>query len=389
MTDRVPHTHRRLLVRTFAFVSDNSPNHTAFSVDNTLMDISVIVASSTWQPGIAPMLERLARQQFASERYEVLLACPLTSEDAIAAEHAWTRAGGSRGGTLRFVQPGLTAPATWMHYANAALTTAGGKYSLFLQPGLLAEPELLAAHVRSHAALAGSGVSCVTGRVLCQMSEKRTLWSAMLDRWCRSLHRPDRPEADPIDAAHLSVPTEALRRVGGLTNFATADAEVFADMVCKLRARTGVTVLEQPDAKAWLERVPSPTQTLHRDFNRGWASLHMWHTSNLWRSAWSPAQLDDDEAGLHLRKAIENDSVVCEKMIGWFQQLDARSVHADESLAEELAHDAWERSLTLRRWAYRRGVLAAMERAGDRPGVFVASVESSFSSFLSVLPLAA
>jgi hypothetical protein len=76
-------------------------------------------------------------------------------------------------------------------------------------------------------------------------------------------------------------------------------------------------------------------------------------------------------------------------MIGWFQHLDARSVHADESLAEELAHDAWERSLTLRRWAYRRGVLAAMERAGDRPGVFVASVESSFSSFLSVLPLAA
>lgn len=348
------------------------------------MQISVIIAAAAWQPAIAPMLERLARQQFQSDGFEVLLACPLTTDASATAELAWTRAGGPRGSTLRFIQPTFTAPGTWMHYANAALATAGGHVTLFLQPGMLAEPDLLASHVKSHGALTGSGASCVTGRVLVQSTSKPTLWDAMLARWSQSLRRPDRPEADPCDATHVSTLTDSLRRVGGFTTFTSAAAEPVADLICKLRARLGVTLLEQPEAKSWLDTLPTPITTLRRDYLRGWTSVHHWHTSNLWRSAWHPCPVDDDDAAAHLRRTIENDSVICEKMLGWFEQLHTRPVHADPSLAEELAHDAWERSLSLRRWAYRRGVLAALQRSADRPGVFVPADEPAFLSGLAL-----
>lgn len=348
------------------------------------MDISVIIPASAWQPGIAVTLERLARQQFAADRYEVLLACPLTTEHATAAELAWTRAGGSRGHALRFVQPTLTAPGTWMHYANAALGTAGGRIAMLLQPGLLPEPHVLAAHVQSHGGLAGSGVSCVTGRVLAPATEKATLWHAMLARWCSSLRRADRPEGDPRDAMHCSISSDALRRVGAFTCFATGQTHALADLVCKLRARTGVTMLEQPEAKAWLEDLGSPLQTITRDYQLGWSSVHTWFTSNCWRSAWHPAQLDDDDAVTHLRRAIENDSVVCEKMLTWFLALATRPSPVDAALTDELAHDAWERALTLRRWAYRRGTLAALEMAGDRPAVYVSCPQVPFLSGLAL-----
>lgn len=183
---------------------------------------------------------------------------------------------------------------------------------------------------------------------------------------------------------HVSVASDALRRVGGFTCFSTGETHALADLICKLRARTGVTVLEQPEAKTWLDDLASPAATLTRDFQLGWSSVHTWFTSNCWRSAWHPAQLDDDDVATHLRRAIENDSVVCEKMLTWFLSLATRPAPVDAALTDELAHDAWERSLTLRRWAYRRGTLAALEMAGDRPATYAPCPQVPFLSGLAL-----
>lgn len=333
--------------------------------------VSVIIPTRNRAVAVARCLEHLERQTVPTEAFEVIVV-----HDGADPESSGSVAGFSS--RLRLTD--LTAARLGVSNArNLALDAARADLLLLLNDDVLPAPDLVETHLRAHQALSDARppafvlghspfVAAPAGQAtLFDRMMERTSAVFFYDRMLDAEGRPTRPADHDWGFRHawtlnLSFPARVARMVGG---FRPAIANwCYEDVEFAWRAATliGSPVLFRADAVAVHDHRMTPQGYLDRERRLGYSAL------GFARAAPECARQ------LFGRDLAESDSWYARAFVDRESRDEARhfsaflaasglpAAHADDPVSgRAMLELAYAQHLTLKRLAFRRGLLDALE----------------------------
>ncbi len=341
--------------------------------------VSVVIPTRGRAQRLATCLQRLARQSLAGQRYEVLVGFDGPDDVGPAvASAAWTAAGGERGQLQIAVCPrgGLAA------VRNALLPFVRGKLLLSLNDDLLAEPQLLQRHVEGHERLSGYASAVVVGDSPWVVRERRSVFEAMLEGtsmvffYHRMRGEDGAPDKD-VDrdwgfrhawGLNMSMPMDAVRRVGGFTQYPSWYGYEDNEIAFKMRERLGACpVVFVPGARGWHDHAMTPREYVAREYKLGYAALGFARTSGACSLAMFRRDILSEEEQAKCVRIASEGAEGARALMEWFEGLAQTPATMENSDATQLAR-AYDRHLPLKRWAWNAGLRDALEDASEGRG---------------------
>lgn len=229
--------------------------------------LSIVIPTYNRSRQLEACLRLLAAQTASPERYEVVVVDDGSeddTQDVLARLKTPYR--------LRFERQENQGEAA---ARNRALELVAGHICLFIDDDILAEPGLVEAHIRAHAAGPVVGI----GHLSLEMAAKRRggLMRQFEVSWNEHYEAlgagRTQPTFEDCYSGNLSVPTELTRNVGGFD--ATLPRSCDIELGLRLQ-RAGVPLRYLPDASA-AQRYEKGLEALLRDFDAGGlAAVTLW-----------------------------------------------------------------------------------------------------------------
>jgi GT2 family glycosyltransferase len=332
------------------------------------VDLSVIIPTHRRPAKLAACLAALASQTLEADRFEVLVGIdgpdPVTDS---AARRAWEGAGGGPGLIV------LTCPKAGQAAArNRLLALARGRYLLFLNDDMVPQPGLAAAHLRHQEEQTGRRAPAL---IVGDAPWKRRHPDRLFDRLLREtsmvfFYDVMRRDPDPQRdwgfrhgwMLNLSIPAAPVREVGGLSIFPATYGYEDDDLAFRLSRRFGMPVLYRPDAEAIHDHAMEPGEYLERERRLGGAARGFAHAAPeaahamFGRDLLDPAELD------YSREFLAREARAAERLEAAFLGLAAIPAQAIAGpSAAALINLIYQQHLLLKRYHWRRGLLAAAE----------------------------
>lgn len=326
------------------------------------MDASIIIPTRHRPERVAACLDALGKQA-GSCRFEVLLGLDGADPDAErVARIAWE---------------GCRADATLVVVAceriglngvrNTLLGRASGRFIISINDDVLPEPGFVEVHVREQRRATEAGrPAVITGYSPWVVHEPDRLF----DRVVRESpmvffynqmdgHNPDRDWGfRHAWGLNMSVPADALRAVNGWTAF----DRLYGYDDIELAWRLGLPVLYRPEAVAPHDHRMEPAGYLEREEKLGWAAWLFAKRNPAFSADLFGRDITTPEELAYSRAYVKRERVdlLRESFMG-LAELPASAV--DGPYAKTLVHLIYEQHLPLKRWMWRRGLLAASSDA--------------------------
>jgi GT2 family glycosyltransferase len=301
------------------------------------VDASVIIPTYNRRAALLETLEALARVDYPTGRWEVVVVDDGSSDDTEEAIEAWVEEHPSL--AVRYQRQSNAGPAA---ARNRGASMARGEMLIFIDNDIIVEPTFVRAHLEAYAA---HPRSWILGRITHPEAMRATPFGRYRDDCWEAFHAAHPgaavQETAGMSAANVSIPAADFRRLGGFDeDFTIASSE---DWDLGMRARrAGIRVLYHPGIKVlhndWacsLERF-CRRQTLYSI-----SDVLLWqkYGDDSPRAALicenAPIAWGRDPARLLAKKAVK--TVLATGLGRW-------GMHAGCCLAERLAPDArWSR----------------------------------------------
>jgi glycosyltransferase involved in cell wall biosynthesis len=316
----------------------------------------------------------LARQEGASPEVLVGLDGPDPAA-ADAARDAWERSGGSPGALTVIALPNLGYNAA----RNALLQRARGRVLISLNDDLYADPGLVRAHVSAHKP--GARVVVVSGRSRWRRHEPETVFDRMVRLTPMIFFDAAMDDADPERdwgfrhawGLNMSAPADAVREVGGWTAFERAYGYDDIELAHRLRERFEARVLHRPDASGEHDHRYGVAEYLGREFRLGASALHFARRRPRFGLDLFGRDITADPEIEYSRAFVERERTLASTIEKTLREIGPMPASVlDGEGGEALLRALYEHHLPLKRWMWRRGLLASAAgnpcAAPDFPG---------------------
>jgi glycosyltransferase involved in cell wall biosynthesis len=232
-------------------------------------DFSVVIPTYQRRTLATATVQALARQDYAGP-FEVVVVVDGSTDGSASA----LRALEVPFPLTVLEQPNLGSAAARNHGASVAR----GRWLLFLDDDMEADPRLLAEHARSHAA----GADVVTGHVPLHPASPRNFLSTSVKAWSEERALALGSATGTIDflevlAGHLSLPRVLFERMHGFDTAFTRRGTFGnedRDLACRL-LKAGHTIVFNPDAVSWQTYVVTPRRFLRNYRQAGGADVRL------------------------------------------------------------------------------------------------------------------
>ncbi len=365
------------------------------------MDISVIIPTRLRPDKLARCVRALSRQQLPgshglSGRFEVIVS--IDGEDDEQSEHAAITAWDHDAPhPMRIVHGEQAGPNA---ARNRAIELARGRWTILINDDLYAQPGLLCKHIESHLESHQNDRFRANGAIVLGDAP----WyvhadDSLFDRVVREtsiVFFYDRmtdlsASGTAGESGHwhdwgfrhcytlnLSMPTAALRAVGGFTVLPVVYGYDDIEAGWRLQQQLRMPVLYRPLAKGTHDHRYSPDEYLKREHTLGRAAWHLAHAAPacalaiFGRDIASASEID------YSREFVAREQSAADRLRASFIEL-ARTPSAAITgpASKRLVNLVYEQHLLLKRWEWRRGLLDAARSSialsGDPLRAFVAA----------------
>jgi GT2 family glycosyltransferase len=337
------------------------------------MDLSVIIPTHRRPAKLAACLTRLAGQTLGPARFEVLVALDGPDEgSARAAYEAWA------GCAARLLV--VPCPRRGLNAArNELLKMARGRLLVSMNDDVLPEPGCLEAHAAAHAQSRRPVV--IAGYSPFVAFEPETLFGALArgtsmiffyDQMVRAGAPLQGPGHDwgfrHCWGLNFSAPLEAVREVGGFVSFPLCYGYDDIELAWRLKDRLGAPVLFRPEARADHDHRYTPRDVLEREFRLGQAAHQFAGRNPAFAAEVFGRDIRSEAELAYSGEFVQREAGAAERLERSFLGLGDLPAAAMAGPAHaELLNLIYQQHLLLKRWHWRRGLLAAASLLGAEP----------------------
>lgn len=351
------------------------------------MDISVVIPTYGRAAKLAQCMRALAAQDLDQSRYEILIGLDgPDQQSALMAADVWTD---ERQESLRIIEcPRSGANAT----RNCLLGLARGTYAVFVNDDVIPGPDFLKTHLGEQEAIAQSGTPAARhgGALLCGSAPWRIFDNdTLFDRIVRDtsmiffydqMYEPKQPGEDeaappvprfPPDhdwgfrhwwTLNASAPIEIIREIGGFLKVPLGYGYDDIELAYRIQERFNIPVLFRPAARAVHDHRYLPAEVLDREHRLGQSA---WHYANL-NPPFAQQVFGRD---IRTKDELAYSREFVSREAGLMARLEPVFLHNPEIPASAAAGPhgadivtlAFQQHLALKRWYWRKGLLAAAE----------------------------
>ncbi len=166
---------------------------------------------------------------------------------------------------------------------------------------------------------------------------------------------------------NLSIPTHAVRAVGGLTEFPNTYGYEDDELAHRVIQRFGAPVRFCPDAVAWHDHRYNPVDYLSREYRLGYAALSFAQTSpGCARSLFGRDILSPEEQQYTESFVVREERAAKTALAAFMTLANMPADFAEGPFASELIDVCYSQHLPLKRWCWRSGLLDALVGAGEQ-----------------------
>lgn len=332
--------------------------------------MSVIVPTRGRPAKLGHLLECLARQdrgRAPCKPFEVLVGVDgLDDAESMAVSQAMRDDHGLTVRTWAFPRNGIAA------VKNRLIEQAQGEVLLFVNDDVVPGPNFIASHARAHAQLRDAGRrAMVIGYSPWLVPEDgsetqfdrllaRTSMIFFYDRMLKDAENRDRDWGfRHAWNLNLSVPIEAVQAVGGFAEQLNQCCYEDIELAHRMNQEVGLPVLFRPEARADHDHRYTPSGYLERETRLGRAAAVLAATCpECARVVFGLDVLSGEHLG-YCRQYVVHESQREAEMLAAFEGLAHRP--ADAWPGHEWIDLAYAQHVPLKRLAFRRGLLAAVE----------------------------
>lgn len=342
------------------------------------MDVSVVIPTHARPDKLAACVRALAGQTFGGDRFEVLVGIDGGEEDAAAADAvraalraAWPAEREGRLAVLALPQRGQAS------VRNALLARARGETIVFLNDDVMPEAGLLEAHVAAqHEATVNGRPALVVGSAPWRIHTPDRLFDRLIretsmvffyDRMDAMLRTGQAGRDHDWGFRHawmlnLSAPAALVREAGGIAVFPDTYGYEDDELAWRLSQRFGTRVLYRPEAIAVHDHRMEPEDYLRREFRLGHAAWGFARAAPRCAMAMFGRDVASEAEVEYSRQFVRRECATAERLEASFRALaDLPADAASGPHADALIRLAYEQHLLLKRWRWRRGLLAAAD----------------------------
>jgi glycosyltransferase involved in cell wall biosynthesis len=239
--------------------------------------ISVVIPTRNRRELLERCLASLERQTLEAADYEIIVVDDGSTDGT--AEMLRTRSSSDRVRSVRMEHGGLSAAR------NRGNREARGEIVLCLDDDMLADPQLLEAHLAAHE---GSRKRLVQGALRIADSVPRTPFVAYQNRLLESLHRRKSAcvvlDGEDVSGGNISLRRELLDAVGGFEERLKGLRNTDGELAWRLERR-GVEILYAAQASAAMTHVQELDSALHASFlyGRSYVFMQSVHPETRWK----------------------------------------------------------------------------------------------------------
>lgn len=333
-------------------------------------ELSVLIPTHARPEKLGSCVGALLHQDLGASRFEILIGIDGPARGEIEAIEARFERMGGRGGVGRpacrvFELPRGGPAAT----RNALLARARGEITLLLNDDVVPDRAALGAHVAAQRELLGAGrTAMVLGAAPWRVPEEDRLFDRLIRETSMVFFYDQMVGPRASDPGHdwgfrhawtlnLSVPTAALREVGGFD--ASLPGACFEDLECAWRVarRFGAPVLYRPEAVVTHDHVYEPLDYLAREVRLGHDAWLLARSSPACALEVFRRDVGSEEEVAACAEHIERERGRARELARSFVELaamPARAVREQGAVAGIYQHH-----LPLKRWLWRVGLVAA------------------------------
>lgn len=261
---------------------------------------------------------------------------------------------------------------------NALLPEARGQTLIFLNDDMRPEHSLVAAHLAAQKEMSHDrrptiviGDAPFIVHVPDRMFDLVLRESSMVFFYDRMRTAPDALTRNwgfrHAWMLNLSIPTWAVREVGGLAEFASTYGYEDDELAWRLREQFGAQVRFRPDAVAWHDHRYDPIGYLEREYRLGYAALGFAERAPECAREMFGRDLLDVGEHEYTRLFVERERTGAQRALGPFTQLTQMPADfAEGPFSQELIEVCYSQHLPLKRWCWRSGLLDAIAGAEAR-----------------------
>lgn len=342
------------------------------------MQLSLLIPTVNRPAKLAACLSALTKQSISPSEYEVLIGIDGPDQTSIAAaKSTWA----SHKAHLEIVpcpKAGLNATR------NAALRKARGRYLISINDDILPEPTFLEAHLRAHQAAESKGKPAIISGYSPfidfpnpTLFDRLAQHTSMLFFYDQMLGQKAKPANHDWGFRHcwglnFSAPLAAVREVGAFTAIPMLYGYDDIEIAWRLHRRYQMPVLFVPEARADHDHRYQPRDIIKREYNLG---LTAWHFAELNPGFAQDVFKRDIRSAAELaysREFIAREESAAKRLEQSFLDLadiPASSIEAPHSDGTSphtapLLNLIYEQHLLLKRYHWRRGLLAASAQSG-------------------------
>lgn len=331
------------------------------------MHVSVLIPTFNRPAKAAACVSALAQQSLSPAEYEVLIG--VDGPDTRTEEA--TRSAWKRPTNLTVLQLPKQGQAS---IRNQLLKQARGRTLVFLNDDMIPDRALLELHLRHQQSQEKSGrAALIVGD---------SPWSthtpdSLFDRLIREtsmvfFYNVMKQAPDPNRdwgfrhawLLNLSAPAALVREAGGFTIFPSTYGYEDDELAYRLAQRFKTPVLYRPDAIATHDHRITPTEYLKREYNLGFAAWGFARTTPECAHAMFNRDITSREELNYSRAFVERESKTVQRLEESFlnlAEIPATGLGGDHAPA--LLNIIYEQHLVLKRYHWRRGLLAAASQS--------------------------
>jgi len=336
----------------------------------TNIQASVVIPTHTRPEKIRECIRLLSHQTIRPEHIQVLVGVD-GGEASPMLRDFWT---GPRDNLIIDAAPHAGQAAV----RNRLLPRVTGRTLVFLNDDMRPEPTLIEAHLNAQAELSAPdepaiviGDSPWVQRHGDRLFDRLIRESSMVFFYNRMYEAADAEERDwgfrHAWMLNLSVPTWAVRAVGGLTEFPSTYGYEDDELAYRLVERFGSPVRFCSKAVAWHDHRYEPLDYLTREYRLGYAALGFAQTAPACARALFGRDLTTPEERDYTEAFVLREEPAARAALAPFKSLtDMPADFAEGPFASELIDIAYSQHLPLKRWCWRSGFLDALIGAGEQ-----------------------
>jgi len=339
-------------------------------------EVSVLIPTRGRADKVAACVAALGNQSLDPDRYEVLVGLDGPDpESERAITRAWT------GPSDRLVVRAFER--SWQAVVrNGLLEEVRGSTIVFLNDDVIPDPDLLRAHVKAqHEAWREGGAAIVVGDSPWVVHEPDRLFDRLIretsmvffyDRMNEPGARADRWRDWGFRHAwmlNLSVPVALVREAGGIGTFEGGYGYEDDELAWRLGRRFGTPVLYRPEAKVAHDHRMDPGDYLGREFRLGYSAWGFAASAPDCARAMFGCDVRSDERIDYWRRFVEHEEATARRLVEAFLGLaDLPASCVGGADAPQVIGLIYQQHLLLKRWVWRRGLLAAADGVAWQDG---------------------